>query len=284
MGDTDEKWDIIVKPKTSIFTFNIREVWEYRDLVMIMVKRDITSLYKQTVLGPLWMLLQPLFTTAIYTFTFSKSAKISTDGIPPILFYLMGQTFWNYFADCLNKTSNTFIANASIFGKVYFPRLVMPISIIISNLFKLILQIILFLCVYFYYVTTSENVTPQPIYMLIIPLIVIFLGILGLSIGIIFSSFTTKYRDLTFVLGFGVQFIMYISCVVFPITIYPDKVKHILMYNPILICLEAIKFALTGHGLFSWHYLFIGFGVILITFFISVIVFNKTEKTFMDTV
>jgi lipopolysaccharide transport system permease protein len=277
-------WDIIVKPRSSVFNFNLKEIWEYKDLVMILVKRDLTSIYKQTVLGPVWMFLHPLFTTAIYTFTFSKSAKISTDGLPPILFYLMGQTFWNYFSDCLNKTSNTFIANAAIFGKVYFPRLVMPIAAIISNLFKLGLQLLLFLAFYIYYLTNSDAIEPQPIHLLILPVVVFFLGLFGLSLGIVFSSLTTKYRDLSFVLGFGVQFLMYVSCVVFPISIYPEKIKMVLMYNPILNCMEATKFALTGHGMFSWYYLLSGFVIILITFFLAVLVFNRTEKNFMDTV
>lgn len=280
----DESWDLVIKPKSSFFSLNLAEIWAYKDLIMLMVKRDITSVYKQTILGPLWMFIQPLFTTAIYTFTFSMSAKLSTDGIPPVLFYLMGQTFWTYFADCLNKTSSTFIANSAVFGKVYFPRLVMPVSVIISNLIKLALQMLLMLAFYLYFYNTSEGLQAQYHLLALIPVYIILLGIFGFSIGVLFSSLTTKYRDFTFLLGFAVQLLMFASCVVFPVSMYSLKTQALLMYNPIVMCMEAIKYSLTGHGFFSWHYFSVSFLVIGVFFFVSVMVFNKTEKSFMDTV
>lgn len=279
-------WDIVVKPKTSLFELNLKEVWAYRDLILLMVKRDLTSVYKQTVLGPVWMFLQPIFITIIYTFTFSATAGLSTDGIPPILFYLTGQTFWTYFADCLNKTSNTFINNASVFGKVYFPRLVMPLSVIISNLIKLGLQLSLLIAVYLWYYFTTDNVHPQWAYFILLPLFVALLGIFSLSLGIIFSSFTTKYRDFTFLLGFAIQLLMFLSFVTFPASQFEKfpLAQKMMMCNPVGSIMEAIKYTLTGHGNFSTFYLLIAAAISMILFFISVLIFNKTEKSFMDTV
>lgn len=278
-----EQWDLVVKPKSSLFALNLAEVWAYKDLIMLMVKRDFTAVYKQTVLGPLWIFIQPIFTTAIYTFTFSASAKLSTDGIPPVLFYIMGQTFWNYFADCLNKTSNTFINNASVFGKVYFPRLVMPFSVVISSLIKLGLQVILMSMIYLYYYFSTDQLHPQWS-LVLLPLYLVILGLFSLSLGILFSSFTTKYRDFTFLLAFAVQLLMFASCVVFPVSMYSAKVQSILMCNPIVSCMEAIKYSLTGHGFFSGFYLSFALLVTFVTLTISIVVFNRTEKSFMDSV
>lgn len=278
-------WDIIVKPKSSFFELNLKEVWAYKDLISLMVKRDITSVYKQTVLGPLWMFIQPIFITIIYTFTFSASAGLSTDNIPPVLFYLIGQTFWAYFSDCLNKTSNTFISNASVFGKVYFPRLVMPLSVIISGLVKLGLQVSLLLVVYlYYYFTTTGQIQPQWPYFILLPVFVVIIGFFSLSLGIIFSSFTTKYRDFTFLLGFAVQLLMFLSFVTFPASMFSPLKQKLLMCNPIATFMEAIKFILTGHGTFSVSYLISALIVTVLLFFFSVIIFNRTEKSFMDTV
>jgi lipopolysaccharide transport system permease protein len=278
-----DEWDLIVKPKSSLFTLNLAEVWAYKDLIMLMVKRDFTAIYKQTILGPIWMFVQPLFTTAIYTFTFSSSAKLSTDQIPPILFYIIGQTFWNYFADCLNKTSNTFIANSTVFGKVYFPRLVMPFSTVLSSLIKLGLQILLMLVFYFYYFFNTDQIHPQW-HIVLLPLYLIILGLFSLSLGVLFSSFTTKYRDFTFLLAFAVQLLMFASCVVFPVSMYSQKIQQLLMYNPIVSCMEAIKYALTGHGYFSWYHLSFGALLTSVVLLVSIVIFNRTEKSFMDTV
>ena len=278
------EWDIIVKPKTALFKLNFSEIWAYKDLILLFVKRDITSLYKQTILGPLWMVIQPIFTSLIYTFTFSKTAGLSTDGIPDILFYLMGQTFWIYFADSLNKTSSTFVSNAAVFGKVYFPRLVVPISIVISNLVKLGIQIA-FLTVfylYFYFATSQLNIQLQ--HLALIPLLIVFLGLFGLSLGILFSSFTTKYRDFTFLLGFTVQLLMFASCVVFPVSMYSPKLQNYFLYNPVVAYLEAIKYTLTGHGILSFYHLIIDSVGVLFTLLVAILIFNKTEKSFMDTV
>ncbi len=282
--NNNNSWDIIVKPKTSLFKLNFSEIWEYKDLILLFVKRDITAVYKQTVLGPLWMVIQPIFTSLIYTFTFSKTARLSTDGIPDMLFYLMGQTFWIYFADSLNKTSNTFVSNAAVFGKVYFPRLVVPISIIISNLVKLGIQVALLILFYFYFYFTTNQITIQPALIFLIPALIIFLGLFGLSLGILFSSLTTKYRDFTFLLGFTVQLLMFASCVVFPISMYSTKIQNYFLFNPIVAYLEAIKFALTGHGVLSIYHIVIDSVFVLMTLIVAMIIFNKTEKSFMDTV
>lgn len=282
--EENTNWDIIVKPKSSLFQLNLKEVWAYKDLIILMVKRDITSVCKQTLLGPLWMFIQPIFITAIYTFTFSSSAGLSTDGIPPILFYLIGQTFWVYFSDSLNKTSNTFISNAAVFGKVYFPRLVMPFSVIISGLVKLGLQICLLLVVYLYYYFNTDQLHPQLAYLILLPVFIIIMGIFSLSLGIIFSSFTTKYRDFTFLLGFAIQLLMFLSFVTFPASMFSPINQKILMINPIASLMEAIKFILTGHGVFSLNYIIMAMVTTTALFFFSIIIFNKTEKSFMDTV
>ena len=283
MSKQNYDWDIVVRPKSNLFTLNFQEVWTYRDLVFLMVRRDITAIYKQTILGPLWMFIQPIFTTLIYTFTFGQ-ANISTGGIPPILFYLIGQTFWMYFAECLNKTSTTFIANAAVFGKVYFPRLVMPFSIIISNLLRLGIQLILLIIVYIYYKNSGEDISLQLPSLVLLPLLIIMLGLFSLSLGILFSSLTTKYRDFTFLLSFAVQLLMFLSCVVFPISMFHGTIKSVMILNPIAIIMEAIKFVTTGHGFFDMNYILVSLVTIILLFLVSIVVFNKTEKSFMDTV
>lgn len=282
MTDNND-WDIVVKPKNSMFRLNLGEVWNYRDLITLLVKRDLTAIYKQTILGPLWMFIQPMFATLVYTFTFGQ-ANLSTDGIPALLFYLVGQTFWSYFSECLNKTSTTFISNASVFGKVYFPRLVMPFSVIISNLARLGIQTLLLVIVYFYYYFNSGDLNPQPAYLILFPMLIVMLGLLSLSLGILFSALTTKYRDFTFLLGFAVQLIMFLSCVVFPVSMFSPKIQSIILFNPVASCLEAVRFILTGHGYFSVYHLLIGTVITLVTLILSVMVFNRTERTFMDTV
>lgn len=281
--EQEQDWDIIVRPQNSLFSINLREVWAYKDLIFLLVKRDITSIYKQTILGPLWMFIQPIFATLIYTFTFGQ-ANLTTDGIPALLFYLIGQTFWNYFSECLNKTSVTFIANAAVFGKVYFPRLVMPFSVIISNLIKLGIQLLLLLLVFCYFYFSGSTIQIQWAYLSLIPFFIVLLGIFSLSLGILFSSLTTKYRDFTFLLGFAIQLLMFLSCVVFPANMFKGVTYKIMMCNPVASSLEAIKFILTGHGIFSMHYILGGIILTIILFLFSLIVFNKTEKSFMDTV
>lgn len=278
-----DNWDIVVKPKSNWYQLNLKEVLRYKDLILLLVKRDLVAVYKQTILGPVWMVMQPIFTSLVYLFTFNTTANISTDNIPPLLFYLMGQVFWNYFSDCFIKTSNTFIANASVFGKVYFPRLVVPISIIVSNLLKLVIQLGLLLAVYIYFYSKGE-VAPNYKYILLTPVLVFLLGLFSLSFGILFSSITTKYRDFTFIIGFGVQLAMFASCVVIPLSFYLESNQNIFLLNPLCSIFEAIKFCLTGHGFFSWMYLLYAFAFTLVSFFIAIVIFNKTEKSFMDTV
>lgn len=288
MTDKEQDWDIVVKPKTAAFKLNFKEVLGYRDLILLMVKRDVTTIYKQTILGPLWMLIQPLFATLIYTFTFGQ-AQLSTDGIPGLLFYLIGQTFWTYFAECFNKTSNTFIANAGVFGKVYFPRLVMPISVVLSNLVRLAIQIVLLTGVYLYFYFSTDKLNPHFLLFLAIPLLVLLIAVFSLSLGILFTSFTTKYRDLTFLLSFAVQLLMFLSCVVFPASMFKGttfgvNTQSILLCNPVATSLEAIRYIITGNGVFSPAYIFLSAAITLLLFLGSIIVFNRTEKTFMDTV
>ncbi len=284
MSNQNGSWDIIVKPKASFFKLNLKEIWRYKDLILLMAQRDVITNYKQTLLGPLWLIIQPIFTTSVYTFTFSYSAGISTDGTPPVLFYLMGQTFWAYFADCLSKTSNTFIANSAIFGKVYFPRLVMPISVIISNVVKLLVQMGLLLCIYIYFYVTTNAIHPHTEYFILLPFLILLLGVFGLSVGITISSYTTKYRDFNFLLGFVVQLIMFASCVVFPLSMYGENLKNYFLFNPVAVYLESIKFILTGNGTLSFMHLFVDSIIVLVILIFSIFSFNRTERSFMDTV
>lgn len=280
---TDKDWDIIVKPKSAAFGLNLKEVWAYRDLILLLVKRDLTALYKQTILGPVWMFVQPVFATLIYTFTFGK-ANISTDGIPALLFYLMGQTFWTYFSECLTKTSSTFITNASVFGKVYFPRLVVPISVVLSNLARLAIQIALLVLVYVYFYTTTQSITPVWYLFALLPFYILLLGAFSLSLGLLFSSLTTKYRDFNFLINFAVQLVMFISCVVFPASMFSNKLQFFILCNPVAVAMESIKYITTGHGVFSLFYTSINTLVTLVLLIIAIIMFNRTEKLFMDTV
>ncbi len=282
-GNADENWDLIIKPKSSLLNIGIKQLWRYRDLLLLFVKRDFVSVYKQTILGPLWLIIQPILTTLTFTVIFTNVAKIGTNDIPPVLFYLSGITLWTYFSDCLNKTSNTFIANAGIFGKVYFPRLIVPLSVIVSNLIKLSIQFLLFIIVWLYYLFTTDTIHPNT-YLLLIPLLIIIMAGLGMGFGIIISALTTKYRDLTFLVGFGVQLMMYASPIVYPLSLVPEKYKFLLLLNPITPIIEAFKYSFVGIGFFNWGYLAYSFVFMIILLFLGVIVFNKVEKSFMDTV
>lgn len=279
---TVENWTSIIKPKTRWFEFNLREIWEYRDLIFIFVKRDIISTYKQTILGPLWLFLAPLFTVVIYTFVFSTVARISTDNIPAPLFYLAGTTCWNYFQACFMGTSTTFIANASMFGKVYFPRLISPISLIVSNLLKFGIQLILFLCFYGYYYYKGE--VSGSMYILLIPYLIILMGGIALGMGIIISALTTKYRDLSYFISFGITLLMYATPVIYPVSVIPEFYKPFVLYNPIAPIIETFRFAFTGSGSFSWFLLGYSSVFMMIILFVGIIIFNKVEKTFMDTI
>lgn len=279
MNNTQE---IVITPNKGIFSVNLRELWSYRDLILLIVKRDFVSNYKQTILGPLWFFLQPLFTTIMFTFLFSKMGNISTDGLPPMLFYLCGITFWNYFSDCLKTNSTTFISNQSVFGKVYFPRLVMPISVTISNLTKLGVQFTLFVLLYIYFMFNGSTVQITK-YIFFLPLNVILLGLLGLGLGVLVSSLTTKYRDLRYLVDFGLQLLMY-ATVIFPVSAFPEKYKWIANYNPIMPLIEVSKLGLLGVGTFSFDsYIFCVLSTTT-ALIVGILVFNKTEQNFMDVI
>jgi lipopolysaccharide transport system permease protein len=283
MDKQEEHWDLIVKPKINLFSLNFKEVWAYRDLVMLLVKRDFVTQYKQTMFGPILIVLSSFMTPIMFTFTFSKIANLQTQQIPAFLYYMTGLTFWNYFADGVNKNSNTFGANAAIFGKVYFPRLVMPVSMMISSLFKLGIQFIVFLIIWVYFIITDGSFTFHLQGLVLLPFIVIIIGLMGSSFGLIITSLTTKYRDFTFFIGYFIQFLMYLSCVVIALP-SSGTTRNILMYNPLVPLIESIKYIFLGVGNFSIPFLLYSLMFTVILFLFSVIIFNKTEKTFMDTV
>lgn len=278
-----DKWDTVIEPHRRLFSLNFNEVWQYRDLLRMLIKRDFVTYYKQTILGPLWFFVQPLFTTIIYVFVFGQIANISTDGVPQILFYMAGITSWNYFADCLNKTSTVFKDNQNIFGKVYFPRLIVPLSIVTSNVIKFGIQFILFLIFLFYFVITSTSVSPN-YYILLTPVLVLLMAGLGLGFGMLITSMTTKYRDLVFLLQFGIQLLMYATPVIYPLSTIPDKYKFIIMANPMTGIVETFRYAFLGAGSFNWQLLTYDGLFTIFILILGAIVFNRTEKNFMDTV
>jgi lipopolysaccharide transport system permease protein len=282
-GSNNTEWTSIIRPVSGWFDIHLRELWRYRDLIMLFVRRDFVAIYKQTILGPLWFLLQPLFTTIVFTVIFGKIAKIPTDGLPQVLFYLSGIVVWNYFANCLNKTSDTFVANAGIFGKVWFPRLSVPISIVISNLITFAIQFILFLGFWLYFLINSLTINPQPL-ILILPLLILQMAALGLGCGIIISSLTTKYRDLTYLVAFGVQLWMFATPVVYPISRIPARFQWIIALNPMAPIVELFRYAFLGAGtIIPWQ---IGLSILntIIILFVGIILFSRIEKSFMDTV
>ena len=281
---TEEKQhSYFINSKQSVFSLNLKEVWDYRDLLLMLVKKDFITFYKQTVLGPLWFIIQPLLTTGIYIILFGNIAKLSTDGVPQVLFYLSGITVWNYFSESLTKTSSVFTSNAGMFGKVYFPRLIMPLAIVTSSLMKFAVQFGIFIIVLLYFVIFTNEVQPN-IWILFTPVLILLMALFALGMGMIFSSMTTKYKDLTFLLTFGVQLFMYITPVVYPISALPQKYRFFVYMNPLSSIFECFRYAFLGSGSFDvmnilWSSLFIFFIVILGT-----VIFNKVEKSFMDTV
>ena len=272
-----------INSKQSVFDLNLREVWNYRDLLLMLVKLDFITFYKQTILGPLWFIVQPLLTTAIYVILFGNIAKLSTDGMPQILFYLSGITVWNYFSESLTKTSTVFTANAGMFGKVYFPRLIMPLSIVASSLMKFGVQFGIFLLVLLYYVIFTDTVQPN-VWMLITPVLILMMAMFALGLGMIFSSLTTKYKDLTFLLTFGIQLFMYITPVVYPISALPEKFRFLVYFNPLSPIFECFRYAFLGAGSFDPMAL-VWSGVLIAGLLVAgTVIFNKVEKSFMDTV
>jgi lipopolysaccharide transport system permease protein len=275
---------LVIKPKSNLLDINLKEVWQYRDLLWMFIKRDFAAQYKQTLLGPLWHFIQPLFTTLVFVVVFSNIAAISTDGLPPLLFYLSGITIWNYFSSCLVSTSNTFVANAYIFGKVYFPRLVMPISVVLSNMVKFGIQFLLLIAVIIWYVFNGVDIHVG-LHLLYIPVLLMMMAGMGLGLGIIISSLTTKYRDFTVLVTFGVQLLMYATPVVYPMsTVHNVDLKFWLSINPLAPLVEAFRYALLGVGSFDVIQLLYSGVFILFVLVFGLLLFGKIEKTFMDTV
>lgn len=278
--------DWTIEAKSSLFDLKLDEVWAYRDLLWLLVRRDFVSFYKQTILGPLWFFIQPLFTTIIFTFIFGNLAGISTDGLPKPLFYMAGITAWNYFADCLTKTSTVFRDNAGIFGKVYFPRLIMPLSIVVSNLVRFGVQMILFLMLigYYYFTGAQFSITWA---ISLFPIVVVLMALLGLGAGMIISAMTTKYRDLAFLVSFGVQLLMYATTVIYPLSTAIEKYpaySWIIEYNPMTPIIETFRYGFLGEGSFSWASLGYVTSITLVVLLSGIIIFNKVERNFVDTV
>lgn len=280
----EENWDLVIKPKSGLFDLHLSDVWRYRDLLLLFVKRDIVAVYKQTVLGPFWFFVQPILTALTFTVVFGKIAGLPTDGKPQILFYLAGNVCWNYFADCLNSTSNTFTSNANIFGKVYFPRLISPLSVVISNMIKFMIQLVLFLAFYFYFLFFTDANIQLTGYVFLLPVLLMIMALLGLGFGLIISSFTTKYRDLRFLIGFGVQLMMYATPIIYPLSTLKGKWYELALYNPMTSIIETFKFAFFGSGILTWSGLAYSATFAVVAVLISIVVFNRVEKSFMDTV
>lgn len=277
-------WTEIIEPKRRMFDLRLKEAWHYRDLLVMWVKRDFTATYKQTILGPIWIFLQPLLMTAMFILVFGRFAQISTDGLPRILFYLSGITIWNYFSESFTKTANVFKDNANIFGKVYFPRIVMPLSIVSSNLVRFVIQFGLFLAVLLYFVWKGNTAVHPNNMIALTPLLLIIMAGFALGAGMLISSMTTKYRDLAFLLTFGIQLLMYATPVIYPVSALPEKYRVWVMANPIAPVVETFRYAFLGSGSFSWTALGYSTGMMLLMLSIGVVVFNRVEKNFMDTV
>lgn len=283
---TNTTWLFEITPKNKFFSLNLKEVWQYRDLLMLFVKRDVVTVYKQTVLGPLWYLIQPLFTSVTFTIVFNNLAGISTGVVPSFLFNLASITVWNYFTSCLNGTSNTFGNNAGIFGKVYFPRIIAPLTVVISNLIKFVIQLLIFLAFYIYFYSKGAVISFNGT-TVFFPFIIVVMGILGLGLGMIISALVTKYRDLTYLIGFGVQLLMYVSAVVYPMNLIQEKMPDyawIVKYNPLAYCIETTRYMLLNVGEFPLWGMIYTFIVTVVVFFFGLLLFNRTEKSFIDTV
>jgi lipopolysaccharide transport system permease protein len=282
----DEDWDIEITSKSNLFDLKLKDTWHYRDLLLLLVRRDFVSFYKQTVLGPIWFFVQPIITILIYNLVFSNLAGIKTDGIPAPLFYLAGTIIWNYFSDCLTKTSTVFKDNAAVLGKVYFPRLIMPLSIVLSNLIRFGVQFSLFIMLMAIYWIRGTVIIPNSL-LLLFPLLLIIIAALGLGLGMMISAVTTKYRDLAFVVSFGVPLLMYTTTVIYPLSTavakYPAY-SWLIKFNPVTAVIETLRFGFLGQGSFSWGLLGYSTGVTAVILLLGIIIFNKVERTFVDTV
>ena len=280
----DENWTMTIEPQRSLLDLRLGELWRYRDLVMLFVRRDFVSVYKQTVLGPLWYLIQPLLTTLTFTVIFGNIASLPTDGLPQFLFYMSGTVVWSYFASCLTKTSETFVQNANLFGKVYFPRLAVPVSILFSNLITFLIQFAMFLVFVLYFVLRGTDIQINWLWIALSPLLILMMAGLGLGFGIIISSLTTKYRDLRFLVQFGVQLLMYATPVIYPVSSIPARFQWIILANPMTPVIEAFRYAFLGAGTVDINHLLYSFGFMLVVVILGSIIFNRVEQTFMDTV
>lgn len=282
-SDSECDWSLIIRPKSGWFDLHFQDLWRYRDLVALFIRRDFVATYKQTILGPLWFIIQPVLTTFTFTVVFGAVANLPTDGLPKILFYLSGVTAWNYFAECLTLTSNTFVGNANLFGKVYFPRLAVPLSIVISNLIKFGIQFGLFLLFMLFFVLKGAEVRPTPAIFLL-PILLLIMAALGLGSGIIVSALTTRYRDLRFLVQFGVQLLMYSTPIIFPLSKLPDKYRWVMLSNPMTPVIETFRYAILGSGTFNLRHLGMSAAAAILILTSGVLLFNHVEKTFMDTV
>ncbi len=278
------EWSMIIRPSGGLFDFKLNELWAYRDLLYLLVRRDIITVYKQTLLGAFWFVIPPILNTIIYFVLFGLIARVSTDGTNPILFYLTGLIAWGYFSDCINRTASIFRTNASIFGKVYFPRLIVPLSSVISALIKFGVQLILLIGTLIFFLVRGENVNPQMDFFWLLPFLFVLMMFIGLALGIIISSLTTKYRDLSNMVPFAVQLLMYATPVIYPASVIPDKFQWILQINPLTPIIESIRFIFLGSDKISWSLLGYSFVFTLVTMIIGLVLFNKTERNFMDTV
>lgn len=286
MTTKEENWDIVIKPRGNNFNLNLKEIWQYKDLLYMYIHRDIITAYKQTILGPLWFFIQPIFSTIMFMFVFGGIANIPTDGLPQPLFYLAGILCWNYFSDCLNKSSGTFSTNAGVFSKVYFPRLVVPISNIVSNLIKLFIQLGLFFAVYIYFIVQGAPISFNS-YAFMFPLLIFMLAGLGFGFGIIISSLTIKYRDLTILIGFAVGLLMYVTPVIYPLSIMEERYADwmwLIQLNPLTSIIECFKYGFLGAGTFSWLSLGYSFACTIIIVMLGIVTFNKVERSFVDIV
>jgi lipopolysaccharide transport system permease protein len=283
-SDHAHKWDLEIKPKHNLLNLHLKDVWNYKDLLWLLVRRDFVSFYKQTIFGPIWFFIQPIFTTIIYTFVFGRLAKISTEGIPPPLFYLTGTIAWNYFAECLTKTSTVFRDNAGIFGKVYFPRLIMPLSIIISNLVKFGVQFLLFLTMLIWYATSAKYDVKPNGYIALFPVLLILMAFQGLGWGLIITALTTKYRDLAYLVGFGVQLLMYATPIIYPLSAVPERYLSAVQLNPLTGLIDAFRYGFLGSGSFNMGTFLYSAAVSIIMFIIGIVIFNRVEKNFVDTI
>ena len=282
----DKEWLFEITPINNFFSLNLSEVWQYRDLLFLFVKRDVVTVYKQTVLGPLWYIIQPLFTSITFTLIFNRIAGINTGIVPPFLFNLAGITIWNYFSSCLNETSDTFKKNASVFGKVYFPRVIMPLSVVISNLLKFGIQFLIFIVFYIYFYVQGAPVSLN-LTILFFPFLIILMGFLALGLGMIISSMVTKYRDFTYLVSFGVQLLMYVSAVMYPISLVVTKLPEygwLIKYNPLAYIIETSRYMLLSVGNISIQGLLYTTVITVVFFFLGLLIFNKTEKSFIDTI